>query len=114
VLLLLHHGVYFLHGCCDGLLLLSQRGHIVAGNSWCTTPQLGNTPRYLPTSTAASGLTVAGFYFHAPTAEYRVLFYRCHRTRTMTRKQYNYSVAAVARPEVRRLPSTTGRGSSTG
>jgi hypothetical protein len=27
VLLLLHHGVYFLHGCCDGLLLLSQRSY---------------------------------------------------------------------------------------
>ncbi|KAM0840216.1 hypothetical protein ACQ4PT_059829 [Festuca glaucescens] len=63
-------------------------------------------------------LAVAGFYFHAPTAEYRVLCYRCDRTEhvrhvpprereTVTRKHYDYSVAAVGRPEVSRLASTT-------
>jgi F-box interacting protein len=105
---------FLLHGCCDGLLLLSQShrpNYFLVYNP--TTQEHVPLPRDLNWNVA-----VAGFYFHAPTAEYRVLFYKCDRTErvrrlppreqeTVTRKHYDYSVAAVGWPEVRRLASTT-------
>nr|XP_051211003.1 F-box protein At5g49610-like [Lolium perenne] len=95
---------FLLHGCCDGLLLLSQ-SHRPNYSFLVYNP---TTQEHVPLPRDLNwNLAVAGFYFHAPTAEYRVLCYRCDRTKRVTRKHYDYSVAAVGRPEVRRLASTT-------
>ncbi|XP_073355349.1 F-box protein At3g22700-like [Aegilops tauschii subsp. strangulata] len=108
-----------LHGCCHGLLLLSRSDHRPNSTNTKYLAYNPTTGQHAPVPGGFDyGHHVAGFYFHAATAEHRVLFYRWHRTdlvrrrpprqrETVTRKHYAYSVAAAGRPGVRALPSTS-------
>ncbi|KAM0913375.1 hypothetical protein ACQ4PT_012163 [Festuca glaucescens] len=99
----------FLHGCCDGLLLLSRS---------CFRPPAelgvnGHRFRYFvcnPATREFAGLPVdlgivifVGFYLHAPTAEYRVL---CYRSSMVARHLCDYLVAAPGQNRARKLKPT--------
>ncbi|XP_020189334.1 F-box protein At3g07870-like [Aegilops tauschii subsp. strangulata] len=108
-----------LHGCCHGLLLLSGSDHRPNSTNTKYLAYNPTTGQHAPVPGGLDyGHRVAGFYFHAPTAEHRVLFYTRYRTErvprppprqleTVTRKHYTYSVAAAGRPGVRTLPATS-------
>ena len=74
------HDALMVHASCDGLLLLGFRGACFVCN-----PAMRQGARLRP---LRDGRGIAGFYKHAASAEYRVLYHRLEGLQYLTRYYY--------------------------